>query len=202
MSFRDTVRSAALAAARHALPELPKELVRWQEDPQCQPSPKHPQVLLSTVSLVENGPISLETIKLPDNITLRREFAQRWFWRVQVRVEGWRLDARTDINPWRFVHRMRFGWRTLAVQTVLDDDVPAGRPYQARHPLKVVDDPTEIRDVSGPVGGHRLPQYLYELEFSYVDYDVDEQSDAVLEHATITGELDGHDPEHLVEIEI
>jgi len=193
VSFRDTVRNAALAAAKHALPELPKELVRWQDDPQCQPSPKHPQVILSTVSHVENGPVSLELIKLPDNVSIRREFAQRWFWRVQVRVEGWRLDARADINPWRFVNRMRFGWRTLAVQSVLDDDTPAGRPYQVRHPLKVVDDPTEIRDVSGPIGGHRLPQYLYELEFSYVDYDVDEQNDAVLDGAILTGDIAADD---------
>lgn len=184
------------------MPGLPKELVRWREDPQCQPGPNHPSVMLSTVSLVENGPISLELIKLPDNISIRREFSQRWFWRVQVRIESWRNDAKTDVNPWRFAQRMRFGWRTLAVQTVLDDDTPSGQHYTARHPLKVVDDPTEIRDVSGPVSGHRLPQYLYELEFSYVDYDVDDQSDAVLDGADITGEFDGHDPEHLVEIEI
>jgi hypothetical protein len=171
------------------MPGLPKELVRWREDPQCQPGPNHPSIVLSTVSLVENGPISLELIKLPDNISIRRELSQRWFWRVQVRVESWRNDISTDVNPWRFAQRMRFGWRTLAVQTVLDDDFPTGRHYTARHPLKVVDDPTEIRDVSAPVGGHRLPQYIYELEFSYVDYDVDEQTDAVLDGATVAGDI-------------
>ena len=202
MTYRETIRKAALAAARHAMPGLPDGLVRWQEDPAKQPDPKHPNIVLSTVSHVANGEVSMHQELENSGTVLTREFAQRWFWTVQIRVEGWKIDVATDNNPWRFVNRMRFGWRTLACQRAMDDYVSSNQPWQTRRRVQLVTDPGEIRDVTSPVAGHRLPQYLYELEFSYVDYDVDSEKDATLDEATITGEMGGTTPADLVTIEV
>jgi hypothetical protein len=190
VTYKDTVREAAYAAARHAMPELPKGLVRWEDEPNKQPDPKHPTVTLSTVSHTGHGNVSLNQLASPDGTKLSREFGQRWFWVVQVKVEGWRGDLKTDANPWRVINRMRFGWRTLACQRAMDD-LPEDRPFTTRHPVKMVDDPGEIRDVTSSVAGHRLPQYIYEIEFSYVDYDVDAESDATLEHVELHGHIGG-----------
>lgn len=191
MTYKDTIRSAAVQAARHALPGIPEGLIRWQEEPQKQADPKHPNIILSTVSHVSNGTISIHQELANSGTQLTREFAQRWFWKVQVRVEGWKADSTTNTNPWRIVNRMRFGWRTLAVQAVLDDP---------DFPVKLVTDASEIRDVTVPVAGHRLPQYLYEVEFSYVEYDVDSDTDATLDGATIDGELTA--PPELIPVEL
>jgi hypothetical protein len=120
---------------------------------------------------------------------------------VQFRIEGWKYDSDGNNNPERFARRMRFGWRTLAAQRELDDP-PVSRPYQARHPVKMVFDPGDIRDVTSPIAGHNLPAYLYEIEFSYVEYDVDSEKDATLDGATITGEIGGTALEDLVTLDV
>ncbi len=192
MSFRDTVKRAALRAAKHALPELPEGLVRWQDEPQRQADARHPSVVLSTVSLVGNGNISVHESLTNNNTELTREMAQRWFWVVQVKVEGWKLDAKSNINPTLFTNKMRFGWRTLAVQREMDD-LPRNRPIEVRFPIKMVGEPSEIRDVTSAVAGHRLPQYMYEIEFSYVEYDVDSEKETTLLGADIEGEFSDRD---------
>ena len=182
------------------MPGLPEGAVRWREDPQKQLDAKHPNVVLSTVSLVPDGGIEVyDESTDPDEVT--RTFAQRWFWTVQVRVEGWRADLTTTSNPRQFTNSMRFGWRTLAVGRILDDG-PETKPWQTRFPCKLVYNPDQVREVTAPVSGHMLPQYLYEIELSYVEYSTDSERETTLLGATITGEMGGTAPGDLVTVDV
>lgn len=198
MTYADTIKAAALVAARHAWSGLPDGLVRWQDEPQKQPDPKHPSIVLSTISHLSAGPVGLHQEVLTDG-NLSRELSQLWYWTVQVKVESWRADVRTDLNPWQFAQRMRFGWKTLAAQRALDD-LPAEKTWQTRHPVKLVLDPGDIRTITAPVSGHMLPQYIYEVELSYVEYDRDPETDGVIEHVDLEGNIGSESVEDLVQI--
>lgn len=198
MTYADTIKKAALAAAKHALPQLPDGLVRWEEEPQKQADPRLPNIVLSTISHVSGGTIRLHQTVRPDG-NLSREFSQQWFWTVQVKVESWRGDSKTSTNPWSIVRQMRFGWKTIACQRALDDDQDA-LPWQSRFPVKLVLDPGDVRKITAPVSGHMLPQYTYEVELSYVEYSADPETDGVIEHVELEGEIGGITAEDLVQI--
>lgn len=189
MTYRDTVKAAVIAASKHTLTGLPAEAVRWRDEPQKQQDARFPNITISTVSHVPSGPVSMQYVAEPDG-NLRREFSQVWYWTIQVKVESWRADSKTDSNPWHIVNRMRFGWKTLACQRALDDG-PEDRPFQTRFPVKLVSDAGDVREVTSPVGGHMLPQYIYEVELSYVAYDVDPERDGVIEHVELHGHIGG-----------
>jgi hypothetical protein len=200
VTWKDTVQKAAVQAARFALPGIPEGAVRWREDPQRQQDARFPSIVLSTVSLVPDGGIEVYD-ESTDPAVVSRTFAQRWYWTIQVRVEGWRADSKTSVNPHTVTRNMRFGWRTLAVGRILDDGDDS-QPWQSRFPVKLVFNPDQVREVTAPVGGHMLPQYLYEIELSYVEYGVDPESETTLLGATIEGELGGTGPGDLVTIDV
>ena len=187
MTYQDTVKSAVISASQHALPGLPREAVRWRNEPQKQLDARFPNITISEVSHVPDGPVLLVYSEHTSG-ELVRSFSQVWFWTIQIRVESWRDDSKTVTNPRSIVNRMRFGWKTLATQRILEDG-DESKPF--RYPVKVVDQPGTITEISSPVHGHMLPQYIYEIELSYVQYDVDPERDGVIESAEIQGHLGG-----------
>lgn len=197
MTYSDTVKDAVRSAAKHALPGLPDGAVRWRNEPQKQLDARFPNITISTVSHVPDGPV--RTLHTTDESSgeLNREFSQTWYWTIQVKVESWRDDSKTVTNPLSVVRRMRFGWKTLATQRLLDHG-PSGS--SVRFPVKLVTDPGDVREVSGPVNGHMLPQYIYEVELSYVSYDADPERDGVIEDVELGGTIGGSAPEDAVHV--
>ncbi len=187
MIARDVVKAAALLAAKHAFPALPDGLVRWEDEPQCQGEGRHPQVTLSSVSHVPQGPMSIKRTPNEQG-TLDQTMAQAWAWTVQVKCEGWKLDATDTTNPQLFTHKMRNGWYLQAVTAALLD---LGSDEAERTPLAMVQEAGEIRTVNQTVGGHTLPVRVYELEFCYVERDADPTPVDVIESVVFGGDLGG-----------
>jgi hypothetical protein len=189
MNARDVVKTAALLAARHAWPDLHASLVSWAEDSQTQGEGDSPRVTMSTVSRVPEGPVSLRRSLNVDG-TLQQRMLQTYIWTVQFKCEGWKLDSSLNNNPNNFAERMRFGWYLQAVTAALLDP---GSAESERTPVKMVD---EVGDLLGPkqrVRGHTLPTPIYEIEFRYVDRDVDPTPIEVIEGVTLGGTFSGAD---------
>lgn len=197
MNYADTVKRAVISTAKHALPGIPDGAVRWRNEPQKQLDARFPNITIATVSHVPDGPVRILHSEDPETGELKREFSQAWFWTLQVKVESWRDDSKTVTNPASVVRRMRFGWKTLGTQRILDDG-PSGS--QSRAPVKLVTDPGDVREISGPVNGHMLPQYIYEVELSYVSYDADPERDGVIEDVDLAGHIGGSTPDDAVHI--
>lgn len=186
MIARDVVRCAALLAARHAFPTLPESLVRWSDEPQAQADGDFPQVTLSTVSLVPEGPVSKRRSDSGDG-TLAQRMLQTYVWTVQVKTEGWKLDSDSGNNPVRFAHRMRFGWYLDTVAAALLDPDSL---ESVRTPVKMVDEVGDVRSFGFGARGHTLPVHVFEIEFRYVDHDADPRAIGIIETAIIDGTLD------------
>jgi len=185
---RDVVQAAALLAARHAFEELPEGLVAWSDEPQVQAEGDFPQVSMTTLSLVPEGPMCLRRRENDDG-TLQQRMLQTYIWTLQFLVEGWKLDSCAGNNPVLFVNKMRAGWYLQAVTAALLD--PGSRESQ-RTPVKMVDQVGQILAVRQAVRGKTLPVYTYEIEFRYVEHDEDPTPVGVIESVTLSGTFDGH----------
>lgn len=182
MTYQDTVRAAVLSASKHALPGLPDGAVQWHDAPQKQLDARFPNITISTVSHVPDGQVRLHRSTHTPTGELLRDFSQLWYWTIQVKVESWRADSKTVNNPWSVVNRMRFGWNTLSTERTLADQF---------FPVKMVADAGPVRQISAPVQGHMLPQYIYEIELSYVQYDADPEREGFIEHVELHGHIGG-----------
>lgn len=187
MTPRDVVRAAALIAARHAWPELPASLVRWQDEARSQGEGDAPQVTLSSISHVPEAPVSRVRVPLPDG-TLAVELHQTFLWTVQIKAEGWKLDSAEDNNPVLFAHRMRFGWYIEAVRAALLD---RDSPEAERCPIKLVDEVGQVLTLPQRVRGHTLPVLAFEVELRFVARDADPTPVQVLESVVLGGSLGG-----------
>lgn len=187
MIARDVVRAAALLAARHAWSEIPEQLVRWAEDSQSQAESDTPQVTLSSVSHVPEGPVSLRRTANSDG-ELAQRMLQTWIWTVQFKIEGWKLDSVYANNPIAFAHKMRFGWYLQTVRAALLD---VDSRESERCPVKMVEEVGQLLTVNQPKRGHTLPVHVYEIEFRYVARDADPTPVGVLESVGLSGTLGG-----------
>lgn len=187
MQPRDVLRAAAVLVAKHAWPPIPAALVRWSDEPQVQADGDCPQIVLSEVSQVPEGPTSIRTrVNVAGTLDVR--MLQTFIWKVQVKCEGWKLDSDGNNNPALFARRTRFGWHLQAVtRALLDPD----SDEDERIPIKMVDEPGQILTLNQKVGGHTLPVLVYEIEFRYVDHDTDPSRVGVIESATLGGTLGG-----------
>lgn len=187
MNPRDVVKAAALLAARHAVADLPESLVRWYDEAQAQAEGDYPQITMSEVSLVPEGPVSIRRSALPGgDLSLR--MLQTYLWKVQIQCEGWKLDSQQDNNPALFPRKVRFGWYLDSVkQALLDLDSDESE----RCPVKLVDEVGQILPLRTKVRGQTLPVYVFEIEFRYVEHDADPTTVGVIETVVLSGTLDG-----------
>lgn len=179
MSARDTVKAAALLAARHALPDMPEVLVRWNDEEACQSDDNWPDIELSTVSMVEEHAGGRTCLTTRDDGLLRRDLSQLYRWNVQIQVEGYSVDRQSLLNPWDFTLRMRQGWLTKACLDALksDDDTR----------VSMLSTPSTVRPLTRGVKGHTLPIYIYEIPFRFVAFSTDETPEYVIETVSIAG---------------
>jgi hypothetical protein len=189
---RDVVKAAALLAARHAWPDLHASLVRWSDEAQSQAGGDSPQVTLSTISHVPEGPMSVRRSYDAGSDELTQRMLQPFIWTVQLKCEGWKLDSAQGNNPVLFAHRMRFGWY---LQTVIAALLDPDSEEDERCPVKMVDEVGQVLTLNQRVRGHTLPVLAFEIEFRYVARDTDPTPVPILETAVIGGSLAGVDAE-------
>lgn len=187
MNARDVVKAAALLAARHAVADLPASLVRWSDEAQAQGEGDTPQVTLGEISLIPEGPVSRRR-SVAVGGELSQRMLQTYIWKVQVKSEGWKLDSALDNNPFLFARKMRFGWY---LDTVADALLDLDTDEDERTPVKLVDEVGQILPMRQTVRGQTLPVYVFEIEFRYVEHDVDPTSVGVIESVALSGTLGG-----------
>lgn len=187
MNPRDVVKAAALLAARHAVADLPEALVRWSDEAQAQAEGDYPQVTISEISVVPDGPMNRRRSELPGG-DLSQRMLQAYIWTVQFKCEGWKLDSALDNNPVLFARKMRFGWYLDTVtQALLDLDSDESE----RCPVKMVDEVGQILPLKTTVRGQTIVVHVFEIEFRYVEHDTDPTNVGVIETVTLSGTLDG-----------
>lgn len=200
MSAEGTIKRAAQEAARYALPSLPLALVSWDDEPPVQGEASFPSVTLKPVSHVKEHPRQRVTKAVREDGRLDRSLSQLYRLRVQFTIEGWLEDSTGRNKPVEFTRRMVRGWEQAAARAaLLDRDTPESQRTRVVMVGGVGDiTPMSVEDA----GGYVLPVYVYEIEFRYVDHDVDPQPADVIEQVLITGTLRQATTPHPNDVEI
>ncbi len=180
MTARQTVSAAFEEAVSFAAPDYPQGVIRWQDEPACQTDDNVPDVILSSVSLVDEHPGGRKCRTVNAAGTLDTELSQLFRWTVQVQVEGYAVNSEDDFDPFQFTVLLRQGLLTEAARQAMR----AGSPTVAL--LHVSD---QIRPITRSIKGHTLPIYIFEVQFRFVQARKDPTPLYPIDSVSIGGDL-------------
>ncbi len=180
MTARQTVKAAFEEAVSFAAPDYPQGVIRWQDEPACQTDDNVPDVILSSVSLVDEHPGGRKCRTVNAAGALDTDISQLFRWTVQVQVEGYAVNSEDDFDPFQFTLLLRQGLLSEAARQAMRGGSPT---------VALLTTSDQIRPLTRSIKGHTLPIYVFEAQFRFVEGRKDPTPIQPIESVSIGGDL-------------